>query len=113
MAIATSPMMSEVSHRSQCSLSVTRTRMKLSGTPNMRRSSTTSGMAATCDSKASTVGTAGLMIPPDHHACARAVAVLAAATFADLGYADVLNMAGGLTTWKDAGLPTEDAHASI
>jgi rhodanese-related sulfurtransferase len=40
-------------------------------------------------------------------------AALAAATLTDLGFTDVLNMAGGLTGWKDAGLPTEDAHADI
>jgi rhodanese-related sulfurtransferase len=40
-------------------------------------------------------------------------AALAAATLADLGFSNVLNMTGGLTAWKDAGLPTEDAHADI
>jgi rhodanese-related sulfurtransferase len=40
-------------------------------------------------------------------------AALAAATLADLGFPDVLNMAGGFTAWKEAGLPTEDAHADI
>ena len=40
-------------------------------------------------------------------------AALAAATLADLGFTDVSNMAGGLIAWKDAGLPTVDAHADI
>jgi len=40
-------------------------------------------------------------------------AALAAATLADLGFTDVLNMTGGLTAWKEAGLPTADAHADI
>ena len=40
-------------------------------------------------------------------------AALAAATLTDLGYTDVLNMAGGITAWKEAGLPTVDAHADI
>lgn len=40
-------------------------------------------------------------------------AALAAATLTDLGFTDVLNMIGGLTAWKDAGLPTADAHADI
>ena len=39
--------------------------------------------------------------------------VLAAVTLTELGFTDVLNMAGGMTAWKDAGLPTDDAHADI
>ncbi len=40
-------------------------------------------------------------------------AALAASTLVDLGFIDVQNMTGGLTAWKDAGLPTADAHADI
>lgn len=40
-------------------------------------------------------------------------AALAAATLVDLGFTDVLNMAGGFSAWKEAGLPTTEAHADI
>ena len=39
--------------------------------------------------------------------------VLAAVTLTDLGFTDVVNLAGGITAWKEAGLPTDDAHADI
>ncbi|MGV1036144.1 MAG: rhodanese-like domain-containing protein [Candidatus Nanopelagicales bacterium] len=39
--------------------------------------------------------------------------VLAAVTLKELGFTDVLNLAGGITAWKEAGLPTEDVHADI
>ena len=38
---------------------------------------------------------------------------LAAATLKDLGFTNVANIAGGITAWKDAGLPTAEAHADI
>ncbi len=56
-------------------------------------------------------------LAPDHQVIvfcrSGARAALAAATLADLGFTDVLNMTGGLAAWKDAGLPTADAHADI
>jgi rhodanese-related sulfurtransferase len=39
--------------------------------------------------------------------------VLAAVTLTELGFTDVVNLAGGITAWKEAGLPTDDAHADI
>jgi rhodanese-related sulfurtransferase len=39
--------------------------------------------------------------------------VLAAVTLTELGYTDVVNLAGGITAWKEAGLPTDEAHADI
>jgi rhodanese-related sulfurtransferase len=35
---------------------------------------------------------------------------LAGATLKTLGFADVANMTGGITAWRDAGLPTADRH---
>ena len=40
-------------------------------------------------------------------------AVLAGATLLDLGFTDVVALAGGMTAWKKAGLPTTEAHAGI
>ena len=40
-------------------------------------------------------------------------ATLAAATLMDLGFTDVVNLAGGMTAWKQAGLPTAETHAGI
>lgn len=40
-------------------------------------------------------------------------ATLAAATLMDLGFTDVVNLAGGMTAWKAAGLPTSEAHAGF
>jgi rhodanese-related sulfurtransferase len=40
-------------------------------------------------------------------------AALAGVTLTELGYTDVVNLAGGITAWKEAGLPTDDAHADI
>ena len=37
-------------------------------------------------------------------------AALAGETLVELGFADVANMTGGFTAWKDAGLPTSDHH---
>lgn len=39
--------------------------------------------------------------------------VLAAATLQDLGYTNVANMTGGITGWKNAGLPVKDAHEGM
>ncbi len=38
---------------------------------------------------------------------------LAGVTLTELGFTDVVNLAGGITAWKEAGLPTADAHADI
>jgi NhaP-type Na+/H+ or K+/H+ antiporter len=38
---------------------------------------------------------------------------VAAATLKKLGFADVANMTGGFTAWKDAGLPSVDHHAGF
>lgn len=38
---------------------------------------------------------------------------LASVTLQELGFTRVLNLIGGITAWKEAGLPTEDAHADI
>jgi rhodanese-related sulfurtransferase len=40
-------------------------------------------------------------------------AALAGVTLVELGYTDVVNLAGGIAAWKDAGLPTQDMHADI
>ena len=40
-------------------------------------------------------------------------ATLAAATLMDLGFTDVVNLAGGMNAWKQAGLPTSEAHAGL
>ncbi len=40
-------------------------------------------------------------------------AALAAVTLKTMGYEDVANLAGGLTAWKDAGLPTVEHHADL
>jgi rhodanese-related sulfurtransferase len=40
-------------------------------------------------------------------------AALAGVTLVELGYTDVVNLAGGIAAWKDAGLPTQDLHADI
>ena len=40
-------------------------------------------------------------------------ATLAAATLMDLGYTDVVNLAGGMNAWKQASLPTAEAHDGI
>ncbi|HSF97149.1 MAG TPA: rhodanese-like domain-containing protein [Ornithinibacter sp.] len=40
-------------------------------------------------------------------------AALAAATLMDLGFTDVVNLAGGMTAWKHAGLPTAEVHAEF
>lgn len=40
-------------------------------------------------------------------------AALAGVTLTELGYTDVVNLAGGITAWKEAGLPTDDMHADI
>ena len=37
-------------------------------------------------------------------------ASLAFATLNTLGFADVANMTGGITAWRDAGLPTAEHH---
>lgn len=39
--------------------------------------------------------------------------VLAAATLQDLGYTKVANLTGGITAWKQEGLPTVDAHEGM
>jgi rhodanese-related sulfurtransferase len=38
---------------------------------------------------------------------------LAGVTLTELGYTHVANLVGGITAWKEAGLPTDDAHADI
>jgi rhodanese-related sulfurtransferase len=38
---------------------------------------------------------------------------LAGATLRSLGFTDVANMTGGLTSWKRAGLPTADHHDGL
>jgi rhodanese-related sulfurtransferase len=38
---------------------------------------------------------------------------LAAVTLTELGFTDVVNLSGGISAWKEAGLPTDDAHADI
>ncbi len=38
-------------------------------------------------------------------------ATLAAATLMDLGFTDVVNLAGGMNAWKQAGLPTAEVHS--
>ena len=40
-------------------------------------------------------------------------ATLAAATLMDLGFTDVVNLAGGMNAWKQASLPTAEAHAGL
>ena len=40
-------------------------------------------------------------------------AALAGVTLTELGYTDVVNLASGITAWKEAGLPTDDLHADI
>ena len=40
-------------------------------------------------------------------------ATLAAATLIDLGFTDVVNLAGGMTAWKQAGLPTSEVHSGF
>jgi rhodanese-related sulfurtransferase len=40
-------------------------------------------------------------------------AALAAATLKALGFTNVANVAGGMNAWKDAHLPTADAHAGL
>ena len=40
-------------------------------------------------------------------------AVLAAQTLKTLGYANVANLEGGITAWKEAGLPVGEHHADI
>ena len=40
-------------------------------------------------------------------------AALAGETLVKLGFADVANMTGGFTAWKDAGLPTSDHHDGL
>jgi rhodanese-related sulfurtransferase len=40
-------------------------------------------------------------------------AALAAATLMDLGFTDVVNLAGGMTAWKQDGLPTSEVHAEF
>ena len=38
---------------------------------------------------------------------------LAGLTLTELGYTRVLNLAGGITAWRESGLPTDDTHADI
>lgn len=40
-------------------------------------------------------------------------AALAGETLVKLGFADVANMTGGFTAWKEAGLPTSDHHEGM
>jgi rhodanese-related sulfurtransferase len=40
-------------------------------------------------------------------------AVLAAATLKTLGYADVVNLGGGIAAWKEAGLPIAEHHEGM
>jgi len=40
-------------------------------------------------------------------------ATLATATLMDLGFTDVVNLAGGMSAWKQAGLPTAEAHSKF
>jgi len=40
-------------------------------------------------------------------------AALAASTLKTLGYADVANLEGGITAWKQAGLPILDHHEGL
>lgn len=40
-------------------------------------------------------------------------ATLAAATLMDLGFTDVVNLVGGMNAWKQAGLPTAEAHGAL
>lgn len=40
-------------------------------------------------------------------------ATLAAATLIDLGFTDVVNLAGGMTAWKQSGLPTSEVHSGF
>jgi rhodanese-related sulfurtransferase len=40
-------------------------------------------------------------------------AALAALTLKTLGYEDVANLDGGLNSWKEAGLPTDEHHSDI
>ena len=40
-------------------------------------------------------------------------ATLAAATLMDLGFTDAVTLAGGMTAWKKAGLPTSEVHAGL
>jgi rhodanese-related sulfurtransferase len=40
-------------------------------------------------------------------------AVLAAATLKTLGYADVVNLGGGIGAWKEAGLPIAEHHVDL
>lgn len=38
---------------------------------------------------------------------------LATVTLRELGYTDVVNVTGGFTAWRDAGLPTVEHHADV
>jgi len=40
-------------------------------------------------------------------------AVLAAATLKTLGYADVVNLGGGIAAWKEGGLPIAEHHEGM
>ncbi len=40
-------------------------------------------------------------------------AVLAASTLKTLGYADVVNLDGGITAWKEVGLPIAEHHEGL
>ena len=40
-------------------------------------------------------------------------AVLAAATLKTLGYADVVNLGGGISAWKEGGLPITEHHEGM
>ena len=40
-------------------------------------------------------------------------AALAGATLKELGYEDVANLDGGITAWKDAGLPIAEHHEGM
>ena len=40
-------------------------------------------------------------------------AVLAAATLKAMGYENVANLEGGITAWKEAGLPLDEHHDGI